>query len=183
MTGSWIFCESLSCVWCCSFMLPKLTSLGLRQEALWLLTDKDSIWIISCVILSHFLNWNNGFVCSRAWWKWSFFLVFAIWHFRLEHLVLSTWVKLLLSSFLIVIDTRAWILWPTHIVVCVVCLFEKLSFDFTSSEIIFWESWMNCWHFWVVSSWTDLIKTYTSICSLRQFFRWNTWSLCCWYNS
>ena len=40
---SWIFRKSLPCIWRFSFMLPKLSSLGLGQERLWLLSNKLSI--------------------------------------------------------------------------------------------------------------------------------------------
>ncbi len=53
---SWILSKCLPCVWRLSFMFPKLSSLGLGQERLWLLPNKLSIRSGSQVIIGRFLN-------------------------------------------------------------------------------------------------------------------------------
>ena len=180
MTRSWIFRKCLSCIRCFTFMFPKLSSLRLWQETLRFLSDKNAIWIVSCVILSLLFNRNDGFVCARTWWQSSFFPIFAVGYFWLENLVLAARIKLLLSSFLIVIYSWTGILRPTHVVVGHVGLLEKLSFYLAWCKVVFREAWMDGRHLRVIRCWTDLIKANTSISGLRQFLRWNTWCLGCW---
>ena len=166
LTRSWIFSKCLSRIWRFAFMFPKLSSLCLWKKTLRFLSYKNAIWIVSCMVLSLLLNWYNCFICTWTWWQCSFLFVFAVRHFRLKHFILSRWIELLLTCFFIVIYTRTWILCPTHVVVSHVRLLEKLSIYFAWSEIIFREPWMDGWYFWIISCWTDLIKTNSSIRSL-----------------
>ena len=79
LARSWVLGESLSCVWSLSLVLPKLTSLGLGQKGLGLLTNKLSIRCRTKMIVSGLLN---GHYCLVGTWAWSARLNFGIFAVR-----------------------------------------------------------------------------------------------------
>ena len=166
LSGSWILGESLSGVWRGAFVLPELASFRFCEETLWFLSDEHAIRIVTKMIVSLFLDGNHSLVCSRSWSETSIFRVLAVWNATLEHFVLASRVKLLLSHLIEIIHPWSWILCPAFVVMSVIRLLEQLPIDFTSGEIKFRISLPNCWLFWIVSSGSDLIESVTCICCL-----------------
>jgi len=130
LTGSWILGEGLSGVRCFTFVLPKLASFRFGEETLWFLSNEHAVRIVSEMIVCFFFNGMDGLICSWAWSKTSFFLIFAVWNAALENFVLSGRVELLLAHLIEIIHSRSWILCPTFVVMSVISLFKQLSVDF-----------------------------------------------------
>lgn len=125
----------------------------------------------------------NCFVATWSSWVKFLFHILAVWYFRLEHSILTCWVEKFLTLFIEVIDTRSWVLRPSLIVMFHIMLFPELSCHLWLREIINWCLRMDSWHFWVVSSWTNKVKTSCSVSCRCQLLNWNTWSLSMWNDS
>lgn len=189
LTGSRSLRIGLSCVWSLTFVLPELSSFGLDEERLRLLSDELAIRIRSQMVVCLFLNRDHGFVGA---WSRGFRLllgVLAVWYFALEDLVLASGVELLLPLLFKVVDARSWILGPGQVVVSHVVLREKFPLDLTVCEVVDWGLWLDGGLLRVVCSWAHLVAAVpvdradimgerpTSVGGRCQLLRRDTWSM------
>lgn len=189
LTGSWCLGIGLSCVRSLAFVLPELSSFGLDEERLGLLSDELAIRIRSQMVVGLFLNRNHGFIGT---WSRGFRLLFgvlAVWDFALEDLVLAGGVELLLTLLFEVVDARSWVLGPAQVVVSHVVLREQFPVDLAVCEVVDGCLWLDGGLFGVVGSWAHLVaavpvdgadvvgKRSTSVGGGCQLLRWDTRSM------
>lgn len=158
LSWPWIFCISLSSKRSFNFIFPKFTSSSFWKEWLWLLSYKLAIIILFYMIICCFFNWYFSFIWSRTWNLLFNFSIFTIWNFWLEYFILSRWIELLLTKFIIIIDSRTRIVGPAHIIVSIIGLLKQFSLDFAHIELILWMLRMNSVNIRTVCSRTYLIK-------------------------
>lgn len=189
LTGSRSLGVGLSCVRSLAFVLPELSSFGLDEERLRLLSDELAIRIRSQMVVGLLLNRNHRFIGA---WSRGFRLLFgvlAVWDFALEDLVLAGGIELLLTLLFEVVDTRSWVLGPAHVVVSHVVLREQFPVDLAVCEVVDGSLWFDGGLFGVVGSWTHLVaavpvdradvvgKRPTSVGGGCQLLRWDTGSV------
>ena len=189
LTGSWSLGVGLSCVGSLAFVLPELSSFGLDEERLGLLSDELAIRIRSQMVVGVLLNRNHRFIGS---WSRGFRLLFgvlAVWDFALEDLVLASGIELLLTLLFVVVDTRSWVLGPAQVVVSHVVLREQFPVDLAVCEVIDGSLWFDGGLFGVVGSWAHLVaavpvdgtdvvgKRPASVGGGCQLLRWDTRSM------
>lgn len=178
LTGAWIDSKCLSSIRSFTFMLPEFTSLGFEQKGLWFLAYKLPIWVHSLVFVGFLFNWDNSFVWAWSWSSSFFFRIFTVWYFRLESCIFTSRIELFLTEFLVIIVAWTRIFVPSLSIMDLFMVFEKFSLNLTLGEIMYRCLWLNCRYFWVITSWTNFIKTFMCISSCSEFFSWNTGSLC-----
>ena len=189
LTGSRSLGIRLSSVRSLTLVLPELSSFGLDEERLRLLSDELAIRIRSQMVVGLFLNRNHRFVGT---WSRGFRLLFgvlAVWNFTLEDLVLAGGIELLLTLLLEVVNTRSWVLGPAHVVVPHVMLREQFPVDLAVCEVVNRSLWFDGGLFGIVGSWAHLVAAIpvdwtdvvgerpTSVGGGCQLLRWDTRSV------
>lgn len=128
-------------------------------------------------------NRNCGVIVSRTWvyiFDWFFLTVWYLW---LEDGVHSRRVVQLLALFLEIINAWSRIICPGLIIISHIGLLEKFSIHLWLMELILRVQSVIRIGIWMVSSWTNLIKASSSVCSGSHLPCWNTWSYVIRYDS
>lgn len=96
-------------------------------------------------------------------------LILAVGHLRLEDLVLTRRIELLLPQLFEIIDAWAWIIRPWLIVMPVVGLLEEPTVHLAQIELVLWSLRMNLVLLRSVGSWSDLVEAAARVRSRGKF--------------
>ena len=107
-----------------------------------------------------------------------YYLILAVWHFRLKHLVLARGVKLFLAKLVEVVNSWTWIVGPRLVIMLVICLLKQSSVNFTQVKLVLRLLRMDLWDLGSVCRWPHLIKTSPGVSSGCQLPCGDTGSNC-----
>ena len=182
-TRTWVLCEGLPSVRRFAFILPELTSTCLRQEWLRFLSNELTIGGLLQVFVGSSFDRNCGLIIS--WTRVNIFDWFflAVWNFWLEDSVHSWCVVKLLALFFEIINTWSRIICPWFIIIGHISLLEEFSINLWLMELKLGMLCMISVRVWMISSWSNLIETSTSISCCSHFPCWDTRGYVIWYDS